>query len=173
MLSGRLLRPNDGRRLAAASVVLKAKLIANDAAASGGSVKKAVDAIDTVEVFAALSDVEQALGITSSAAGFSPAQIARDAQLRRIVGGGQPESLRGRQNVAAAAVGGPAAVLGQALKSGLGAEIHQAEQAVQKAEASGDAIGLSQAHERLTLARVEGRSSCRGYLTWGCYGPSR
>ena len=90
MLSGRLPRPNDGRRLAAASVVLKAKLIANDAAASGGSVKKAVDAIDTVEVFAALSDVEQALGITSSAAGFSPAQIAADAQLRRIVGGGQP-----------------------------------------------------------------------------------
>ena len=148
------LRPNHPARMSAAAVVLKAKLAANTAATAGGSVRKGLAAVDPLEVMGALDDVSRALGLTGSAAPFAAARINADQQLRRIIAGGASESLRATQD-AAAITGGPAARLGLTLKSGAAQEIAKAEAAVREAEASGDAVRLSRAQERLTLERLK------------------
>jgi hypothetical protein len=138
------LKPTHPVRMSAASVVLKARLT-----------NQAGGLIDPVEILGAQADVEQALGISGSAAPFSPGALDARSQLARIASGGQSASLRGSQDTAAI-TGGPAAQLGLALKSdGLGDELAAAERAVKAAEAGSDGFQLSQAHERLTLARLK------------------
>lgn len=157
-LLARQLRPQHPARLRAAGVVLKAKMRAEAEAATGDSLRKAVGAVDPVEVVAALSEVEQALGISSSAAPFMPPRIDARQQLRQIMAGTAPDqSLADAQDSQSLTwYRSPASALGQALKSsGMVEELAAAEAEVINAEASGNGHALSAAQERLTLARLK------------------
>lgn len=148
-------RNNALARSASAVASVTERRMRNIAEADGGSVVKALAAIDPAEVAGATADVSRVLGISDSAARWAPQQLDALTQLRRILSG-PPESLAGAQNSAAAGVGGPAAQLGQVLKNGgLREELAAAEAEVRKAEASGDQFAVSRAHEALTLARLK------------------
>ena len=148
------LRPNHPARMRGAAVVLKSKLLANDTAVGSGSVRKALGAIDPLEILSATREAEAALGVGPSSVAFQPAQLDAETQLRRIVSGRAPaQSLRGTQ-APGSVRGGPAAQLGLMLKNGAAEAIAKAEAEVKVAEQSGDAVRLSQAQERLTYERL-------------------
>lgn len=149
------LKATNPARMRAAALVLRSKLLAHDTAASTGSVRKAVGSLDPIELWQASVEVERALGMGgSSAAPFSQGALDADTQLRRILHGGTPQSLRGTQ-APGSVTGGPAATLGLALKGGLGEDIVSAEKAVKEAAKSGDAGQLAAAEQNLTFQRLK------------------
>lgn len=156
-------------RMRAAGVVLKQKLAMHAEAETTGSMAKAVGNmgdIDTAtEIAASLNEVEQALGLSSSAGPFSGPQIDARQQLQAIMSGTSPmQSLAGTQDSRAlTAYTSPAAVLGQVLKvDGLGEELAKAEAEVRKAEVSGDSTRLSVAHQDLTVLKLKAAHRAEG-----------
>lgn len=162
-LLSRQLKPTHPARMSAAAFILRSKLVAHDTPLPSG-LKKAVASIDPIELLGVASEVEAALGISGSAAPFSPNAIDARSQLQRIMGGQQSASLRGTQDPKAmTAYTSPAAALGAVLKrDGSGDELIAAEQAVAKAEQSGDMFQLSAAREHLAYLRLRAAHRAEG-----------
>lgn len=166
MLAGQL-KPQHPARLRAAGVVLKAKLLAREAGASAGDLRKAVTDLGNIgtvaEIAASLQEVEQALGIGNSSRPWGPGQIDARAQLQRIMSGQGSESLAGSQDSKAlTAYRSPAAAMGALLKAEDREGLAAAEAELRKAEASGNSTRLSAASERLTYERLKAAHKITG-----------